>query len=432
MTTIITGMTPAEFITAFNANVAEIAYTGKTLDVNSTLRGCQLKAFTKLNGIADINYGISGSTYISQLNSGFTSASTDDVIIAGAADVKTFGATGDGVTDDASDINTAVAAGNIIIQNGTFLLSASIKIPSNRTIYLKNCIIKMDDASYDNFFRNSDMDSGNTNIKILGLGAVELDGNCENNDDDYATYGPIDAGDPPVTIYKYVGIIFCKVTTFEISGLDIHNFMHWCISLQRSSSGSVHDLNIDYGFLTVNQDSINVLHGSHDINIYNITTNCADDFQAIAVANYSGLSYSGYADWSDGDVYNITCYDIVITGMLYGSICAFLGGDSGKIHDIEYRDIWIKNGGTIFYSVYNSYRDVDPVATDNYNIVFKNIRFDVMYGNGVTRAYPFYFGQDMMDFSATGIINNTGKPMYDIVNGADVSDNVTINGVQVT
>jgi polygalacturonase len=427
MTPITEGMTPAQFNTAMNNNIASVGFTGQVVSFTTSMLGHELKTAFTLNNIGILNFG-KHSSFITDLNNTLSSISIADKIIAGAADVKTFGAVGDGSHDDAADINTAVAAGNIIIQNGTFKISASIKIPSNRTVYLFNCKLKMANSSFDNFFRNSDMDGGNSNIYIIGLGGAELDGNCTNNSDGYATYGiNPPAGPITGTAYRYIGIIFCNVDGFEIRNLYLSFIPHWSFYLQKTRNGSVHDIFIEKDTEIVNQDGIDLGHGCHDVDIYNMAIECADDFSAIAVANYSGFAYTGFVGWNVGDCYNISYYDIDIYDMKAGAILAPLIGDGGKIYNVSIENVRIRKGGSIFYGSYLGYNDVACVKTDFHDITIDNVRFDTIQ----TRTNVFYFGQSMMDFAATNIVNNTGATLYTLTAG-DQSDNVKINEVQVT
>jgi hypothetical protein len=339
-----------------------------------------------------------------------------------ANDVRRYGAVPDGTTDCINAINTGLLAGDVIIQNGVFLISASIKIPSNKTVYIKNAKIKMANSSYDNFFRNSDFSGGNNNINIIGQGMAILDGNSANNDDDYATYGL-----RTNSSYRYIGIIFCNVTTFSISGIQVADHPHWTIYLQKSSFGSVHDIYINQYLLTVNQDGIDMGHGSHDIEIYNIKGYTRDDVFAIIVSNYSDLAVRDIPDWNKGNVYNIDYHDVDIYNCAQGSTLALIAGDGGKIYNIDQESMRIRTGGTIWFSNYTGYWDVDPVKGDTHDITMNNITMDNM---SVGRDYLFYFGQSCMDVTATNITNNTGEPMYTLIDG-DQSDNVTINGAQV-
>jgi hypothetical protein len=145
MTPITEGMTPAQFLTAINDNCTVGGFQNTPKTIIDSIQNWEFKSTLGLNGISTtgLNYGISGQSFISKINNSFNSISLIDKVVTGVVDVKTFGATGDGTTDDAASIQAAVNAGNIIIQNGTFKLTTSIKIPSNRTVYLWNCKVKM-------------------------------------------------------------------------------------------------------------------------------------------------------------------------------------------------------------------------------------------------------------------------------------------------
>jgi hypothetical protein len=427
MTLITAGMTPTQFNAAMNINLAALAIIGAPVPSTDIFKGHEIKLAFKLNNLGTLDYGQSGQSYINFINNSFGGVSFADKVIAGATDVKTYGATGDGLTDDAADINTAVAAGNIIIQNGTFLLSASIKIPSNRTVYLFNCKIKMAAASYDNFFRNSDMIGGNVNIRIIGLGNAELDGNAVNNNDGYVTYGPFNtnvAGG--ANIYRYIGIILCNVDTFEISGLHVHDWMHWFYYLQNASHGSIHDLYLNYTFYTTpsNQDFGPICHGSHDVEIYNCSCRTGDDFICLAVANYTDLAFNGFVGYNVGDVYDIYMHDCNVH-TFYAHMLALIAGDGGKIYNVRYEDVNVFYANMPFGSCYSTYRDVSPVSSDTQNIVVKNVK---IYESATT---CFNFCQGAVDLTISGIENKTGFDMYTHWSG-DLTDNCTINGEAIT
>jgi hypothetical protein len=293
----------------------------------------------------------------------------------------------------------------------------------------------MGNATYDNIFRNTDLINGNTNIKIIGLGSVKLNGNCRNNDDDYATYGPIDNNIPgnPL-VYQYNTIFFFKVTNYEISGLYIFEYEHWCILMQKTNNGKIHDIFLTYNwYQTVNQDGIGLRFDSYDIEIYNIIAITDDDcFSAFTSHNMNLLGVTDVAGWNTGSIHDIYYHDINIIHSAYGSLFAFWAGDGERVYNIRYENALLRRGGSILYGSYAvplNVALVPPVKTDIHDFNFKHIRF--IESNGVSRNASFYFGQDMMDFEATGIINDTGKPMNAITDGADVTDNVKVNEVQV-
>lgn len=418
MTTITEGMTPAQFIAAVNANTTELAFTGKTVAIDAIMSGWKLMQTLRLDGANTLTHGMSGQSYITALNAISTSAT-----IAGVTDVMTVGATGDGVTDDQAAVNAAVALGNIIIQGGTFLLSASIKIPSNRTVYLKNCIVKMANTSYDNVFRNSDFTNGNSNINIIGLGGVTIDMNAANNDDAFATYGTAGAN-----TYKYISMMFFRVTGLRISGLHIKDYPLWCIAVCRCSTIDIHDILLEIVTVTQNQDGYDIFC-SNNVEMYNLDGTTKDDYIGLFAFKSTGLvkpiNELTFANYWIGDIYNLNIHDIEIDSTNLGSACALICGEGNKIYDIIYNGIDIISAGSLFYSNYGVWYTVAPALGDVHDFTIKNVSVQA-----ITWGYVFQFGEDMVDFTATNINNRSGEPMY-LLDGGDQTDNVTINGVQV-
>jgi hypothetical protein len=436
MTTITEGMTPSQFMTAMNANQAEIRANSRITQFTNLMLGHEVTSAFLLNGLIPSVVGESGRSFINACN---TSISISDVVIAGVEDVKTFGAVGNGTTDDSAAIQSAIDAGNIIIQNGVFKVTTSIKIPSNRTIYIKNAKVKRASAMYDNLFRNKDLDTGNVNIKIEGLGGAELDLNLTNIN--YDNWAEIE----PSVYYKVVCILMCQVNGFEISNLYMADFTRWLFRLQNSSNIKIHDCFIDRVAYSLYADFCNTAH-CHDLEVYNLGLSCSDDIFNITFGDQSNAgdaSYKGFAGWNEGDCYNYHIHDIDVYITHWGGLIVPIGSSDNDCYDILAERIRIRSGGSIFYNSYT--KDLfsnDPTKENFHDIVLKDIQIDYMDTSGTHADYPFYFGQDMKDFSATNIVNNSGQTMY-VKTGfaqnstyhaglADVSDNVKINGVQVT
>lgn len=335
------------------------------------------------------------------------------------ADIRTFGAIPDGTTDCTAAIQAAVNAGNVEIQNGIFLYTGGVTIPSGRTITIKNAALKLADNSHNNFFRNSDFVNGNSNITIRGIGNAIFDGNAANNDDDYTTYGPVES----VTIYRYQTIAFCKVDTFEISGINIVDYSHWNIVLQHCTNGTVDDVYINYFTKTVNQDAIDICHGCNNITISNIKGYAADDIIALWASNQgdAGVRVNG---WNNGDIHDISIDNINIYNAVYHVIIS-LAGDGNKIYNIECND-WIV-WSCFFFQYYglSGYYDTAPAKTDVHDFIFDNITVLTQADTGaLIRAL-----EPCMNIAYTNFINSTGKADYSEGVGLDV-ENFTINGVQ--
>lgn len=158
-----------------------------------------------------------------------------------AVDIRAGGAAADGETDCAGVINKLLEEGDVIIQNGRFLIRSSILIPSDRTLYIRNATIRIGDQVFDNMFRNKDIFTGNTNVNILGLGNAVLDANAVNNNRKSENYPvPSDL----LTEYKYkLNVVFLGNTSgFEIAGLNEVDRPCYFMALQDDSFGKIHDI----------------------------------------------------------------------------------------------------------------------------------------------------------------------------------------------
>jgi polygalacturonase len=347
-------------------------------------------------------------------------------------DIRDYGAIPDSVTDCSSAINSALLVGDIIIQNGTFIINESIKIPSNRTVYGKNALIKCGAASYDNVFRNSDFVNGNTNVNIIGLGNFAIDMNAVNNNDPYYTvYGngeiyPEYKRQPES--YRYVGIQIYKVTNFQIKNIYIVNFTHHNIHIEQSSQGVISDLYFNYKYSVSNMDGIDLLWGTHHITINNISGFTSDDFFAFCCGVVADLIPSYSTGYNIGDIHDITISNVRIKNSQKGRCPTVIVGNGNKLYNITMNNLVLIKSGALYYSnVGAGFEGTPPTADDIYNINIDNaIVGDIDYDQSC-----FEFGESMKDCAFTNIVNNSGKPIYRLING-DQSNNVKINGTQLT
>jgi hypothetical protein len=332
------------------------------------------------------------------------------------ADIRTFGAVPDGTTDCTTAIQTAINAGDIEINNGVFLYSGGVTIPSNRTVTGKNAILKLADNSHNNFFRNSDFVNGNSNITIKGIGNFCFDGNSVNNDDDYVTYGPVGSA----TIYRYQGIAFYKVDTFEISGINIVDYSHWFFLPQHCTNGVIGNLHFNYYTVTKNQDGIDVAHGCNNIAISGIKGSVGDDMLVLWASGKgdAGVRESG---WNVGDIHDISIDLITLYHSPYHTFIT-LGGDGNKIYNITGED-WIVFSCLFFcYFGLTGYYTVAPAKGDVKTMTFDNINVKVSADTCIKVL------EDCEDITFTNWDNDSGRSDYSEGAGLDVV-NFTINGV---
>jgi hypothetical protein len=175
--------------------------------------------------------------------------------------------------------------------NTEYVVSSAIEIPSNTTIRLENCTLRMADNIVDNLFRSANIipdpnnPKGNClnnqdvewleNIKIIGKDAIII---MENN---ASQSGALTVG--------WRGTTFCLVgiNGFEISGLNIQKNLSWSLNIIGCCNGSIHNLTFDT--IRENGDGMGILNGSHDIYIYNISGITQDD--TIDICNFGAARY---------------------------------------------------------------------------------------------------------------------------------------------
>ncbi len=229
-----------------------------------------------------------------------------------------------------------------------WLLDRAILLPSDTTIILQNCKIKLSDKCRDNFFRSANCGFGFNenetlrNIHIKGMGLCVLEGAdhpratgdggkiiacpCPKTNEDiikYADWIPedrrqsgeltffdthshsygTDAGNENESQkgdWRGIGILFACVENFSIENLKIVEPHGWAISFENCAYGSVEKIEFNArmskmidGMLsnTENQDGIDLRNGCHDIIISDITGETGDDIIALTAIACSKREY---------------------------------------------------------------------------------------------------------------------------------------------
>ena len=190
-------------------------------------------------------------------------------------------------------------------RHDVWLLDSAILVPSDTTLDLDSCHIKLSDRCRDNFIRSVNCGLGITeivpmrNIHIRGIGRVLLEGadRPRATGDSGKTIGARTFGtDAGVTAesqtgdWRNIGILLAFVEGFSIENLTIKDSHAWAISLERCAHGRLRDIDfassgfkmIDGARKTVlNQDGIDLRMGCHDVLIENITGYTGDDLIAL-------------------------------------------------------------------------------------------------------------------------------------------------------
>ncbi|MDR1717536.1 MAG: hypothetical protein LBS20_17005 [Prevotella sp.] len=218
-----------------------------------------------------------------------------------------------------------------------YLITEAIVLPSNTTMIVDGCKIKLADQIFDNIIRsgNLDIDEQNPNsyvkqllpaknIKIIGKNGAVIEG-AENF---YEGVNP-KTGVREKWLGDYWGwrnftILFSYVDGFEISGLKVQKTHSWGIVLTNGCKNG-HVNNLELHTTVKNGDGVSIIQGGSDILIENITGETSDDSIILAAFDESRWSNNKYvfpllpvrySDYSyGGDIHDITCRNIETSGI---------------------------------------------------------------------------------------------------------------------
>jgi hypothetical protein len=287
--------------------------------------------------------------------------------------------------------------------SGKWEIDTAVRIPSNFTVVLKDCHLRLADGCYSNAFVNEhhDTEVGRTiegtdrNISIVGIGEAIIDGGKYNG---LSERNHSRDGLPP--IWKNNLILFTNVDGFKISGISCHNQRWWAINLYYCRNGyvgnievSANDIGIDadgneyHGLvrekydevLVKNADGVDLRVGCHDIVIENITGFTEDD--TIALTALSGRSERGFAvEGLSSDIHHVTIRHIHSAAFCTNVRLLNQGGTS--LHDIEIDDVvdMARECDKLDHGLYavrvgdtRLYGSRHATEEETYNITIKNV-----------------------------------------------------------
>lgn len=288
--------------------------------------------------------------------------------------------------------------------SGCWEIDREIRLPSNFTLILENCNLRMSDGSFCNMFVNENhgTDAGRTpagtdrNISIVGRGEAVLDGGKYNG---LSEKTQLKDGMPP--IWKNNLLLFTNVEGFKVSDISCINQRWWALNFVYCSHGYVGNVhfcsndtaidpqgNVYHGLkhaayadvLVKNSDGVDLRQGCHDIVIENITGFTEDDSVALTALN-GNLEKTFGVEGLPSDICNVVIRN-VHTAAFCTNVRLLNQGDI-KLHDILIDGVYdtseecehmdhgiyaVRVGDTHMYGTRHATKD------ETYNITIRNVR----------------------------------------------------------
>lgn len=292
---------------------------------------------------------------------------------------------------------------NVVI-SGDYLINDTVLIPSDTTLILDDCHLRLADGTFCNMFRNENCyaqnnrtrDGADKNIKIIGVGRAILDGGEYNglSERNYRQEGR-------PHIYNNNTLLFSNVDGFEIKNLKVINQRYWAFNFIFCRYGKICDIDFLADFTRIdkdgnrvkgldrserlspyvkNADGIDLRIGCHDIIIENITGFTEDDTVALtALPSESALRFSVKDE--PIDIYNVTIKNIVTAA--FCSNVRLLNQGLSKIYNILIDGVQDASGDGKYYVGRGSasvrigdlllYGERQSTKDETFNISIKNV-----------------------------------------------------------
>lgn len=226
-----------------------------------------------------------------------------------------------------------------------WIISRSVRLPSDFVMVLDNCFMQMADDVVAGFFvsdnlfteRARRLDMRMRNIHIIGIGAPVLDGGrpTELNEETQAAMGvPVRLNSP---------IFFINVENFTVENVHIHHQRYWGMRFEFCARGRISNIFFDICRDRRNQDGINLRNGCHDILIENVSGQTGDDMIALSAIDSDGVggfyeTHSVLVDGHDWDIHDVTIRNISGCAITH-PLVALRPASGARIYNIQMENL---------------------------------------------------------------------------------------------
>ena len=217
-----------------------------------------------------------------------------------------------------------------------WIIDKTVLLPSDCTVLLDNCHLRLADGVRENIFRNKNCGTpeGRTRegeqhgIRLIGIGNALLDGGEPNGLSEQ-----LRRDHPEKYPHMSVNLLvwFSNVRDFEIRGLHVIESRWWAFCFVYCRWGRISNIDFKMHATLENQDGIDLRVGCEYITIENITGITGDDTVALTALN--GFERDLAVEGKSKDIHDITIKNIISS--THGcSIIRFLCEDGIREYNI--------------------------------------------------------------------------------------------------
>lgn len=226
---------------------------------------------------------------------------------------------------------------NLRADDTVWVISEAIRLPSDMTVVLDNCYLKMADGVMTNFFRNenaytelaSTKEGRQYGITIKGEGLAVLDGGNPNGlTEETSLVGTR----PHVSLNNPIFLL--NVEGFTVENISIINPRYYGVRLEFASRGRVRDLFIDAKGDAAEQGGVDIRNGCRDLLIENLSGQVSGNM--VRLAPIDTPRDDGYNFICEGEVSDICAVSVKnISGNAIGHSLVSLGGSEGMVYNLS-------------------------------------------------------------------------------------------------
>ncbi|MBR2930496.1 MAG: hypothetical protein IKC32_04635 [Clostridia bacterium] len=286
---------------------------------------------------------------------------------------------------------------------GNYIIDEAIRLPSDFTLILDGCHLRLADGCYSNIFVNEhhDTELGRTvegadrNITLLGRSSATLDGGEYNG---LSERNQLTDERPP--IWKNNLLLFTNVDGFHISGIRCVSQRWWALNFIYCRNGYIGDMYFlasDVGVdengeryhglirerydevLIKNADGVDIRQGCNNITIENISGFTEDD--TIAITGLNGALERAFAVRGlPPDISHIKVKGVAASA--FCTIVRLLNQGGVPLHDIEIDGVRDTSGENSYFDLglyavrvgdVRLYGERHATADETYNISIRNV-----------------------------------------------------------